>query len=488
MIVVSMLFDLQSQDPSNRGTRPLSFYLEKGRPTLELELPMVLLCDATTRPFLESVRGSRPTVYVERALQDYDLVRTMLPVITANRVGNPAYSDTNRATPLYWLLCMMKTYALLEAKSRMPDTTYLWLDLGISHMARGLPTAVAAIAAAPRPKIACCYIHYRTKEELYPMESFLRDGGPAAIAASAFTVEASYVERLYTAMLAVFYEQISRGIGHSDEQCLVYVADRHPEWFSFYVGDYYSCLTNYHSLREDIASVQTHVLPGARRERREDILGLIQTYGREDLERAVVWHPECSTAKLILAAFEHFIALGPSFHPGWGSYLFDGQTYRYHLETLKKQEALVRAGAVSTHVLEVGVYLGHSLLLLLLSNPTLRITCIDNDARFAPRAVAYLNAHFGNRVTFHLGSAADVLPTLPLATYDCIHIDADHYDDADRQQFTLAKPLATPRALVVFDDYEAVHTVIDSLLETAVLERLELPGCLWTNIVTQLCE
>jgi len=33
-----------------------------------------------------------------------------------------------------------------------------------------------------------------------------------------------------------------------------------------------------------------------------------------------------------------------------------------------------------------------------------------------------------------------------------------------------------------------VHTVIDSLLETNVLERLELPGCLWTNIVTQLRE
>ncbi len=488
MRLVSMLFDLQAYDPTNRGTRPLSFYLEKGRPTLELNYPMVLLCDATTRPLLEAIRGDRSTIYIEKSLTDYDLVRTTLPMITESRAGNPVYSDTNRVTPLYWLVCMMKTYALLQAKLVSPDSHYLWIDLGISHMARGLPTAVDAIAAAPRPKIACCFIHYRTKEELYPMESFLRHGGPAAIAASAFTVEHAYVDRLYTAMLAVFYDQVSRGVGHCDEQCLVYVADAHPDWFSFYVGDYPSCLTNYHTLREDVVSVQTHVRPGATRERRQDILPLIQTYGREDLERAVAWHPECTTAKLLLGAFNHFIALGPNFHPGWGSYLFDGQTYRYHLETLKKQEALVRAGTVSTHVLEVGVYLGHSLLLLLLSNPTLKITCIDNDARFSPRAVAYLNAHFGDRITFHLGSAAEILPTLPPATYDCIHIDADHYDDAVRQQFALAKPLATPRAMVVFDDYEAVHTVIDSLLETNVLERLELPGCLWTNIVTQLRE
>lgn len=483
-----MLFDLRAYDPANHGTRPLSFYLEKGRPTLELNYPMVLLCDSTTRPFLESVRGERKTIYLEKSLLDYDIVRTTLPMITTARIGNPVYSDTNRVTPIYWLLCMMKSYALLQAKTLSPSPTYMWIDIGISHMARGLPRAVDAIAAAPRPKIACCYVHYRTKDELYPMESFLRDGGPTAIAASAFTVEHAYVDRFYTAMLSVFYDQVSRGIGHCDEQCLVYVAQTHPEWFSFYVGDYSSCLTNYHSLREDAASVQTYVYPGALREKREDILATIQTYGREDIERAVAWHPESTTAKLILDAFDHFIALGPRFHPGWGSYMFDGQTYRYHLETLKKQEALVRVGSVSTHVLEIGVYLGHSLLLLLLSNPMLRITCIDNDARFSPRAVAYLNAHFGNRITFHLGTAAEILPTLPLATYDCIHIDADHYDDAVRQQFTLAKPLATPRAFVVFDDYEAVRSVIDSLIESKVLDQLELPGCLWTNIVTQLRE
>lgn len=279
MRLVSMLFDLQAYDPTNRGTRPLSFYLEKGRPTLELNYPMVLLCDATTRPLLEAIRGDRSTIYIEKSLTDYDLVRTTLPMITESRAGNPVYSETNRVTPFYWLVCMMKTYALLQAKLVSPDSHYLWIDLGISHMARGLPTAVDAIAASPRPKIACCFIHYRTKEELYPMESFLRHGGPAAIAASAFTVEHAYVDRLYTAMLAVFYEQVSRGIGHSDEQCLVYVADAHPDWFSFYVGDYPSCLTNYHTLREDSLSVQTHVRPGAARERRQDILSLLRPTG-----------------------------------------------------------------------------------------------------------------------------------------------------------------------------------------------------------------
>lgn len=208
------------------------------------------------------------------------------------------------------------------------------------------------------------------------------------------------------------------------------------------------------------------------------------SYGKESLETAIRWHPESTTARLILDAFHHFVALGPSFHRGCGSYMMDGQTYSYHLATLKKQEALVRVGKLSSHVLEVGVYLGHSLLLLLLSNPTLQITCIDNDLQFAPRAVAYLNAHFGNRVTFIYGSARDILPTLPRGTFDCIHIDADHYPDAVREQFTLSVPLATPRAFVVFDDYEAVQSTIDSL----PVDQLDCPGCLWTNIVTQLRE
>lgn len=211
-------------------------------------------------------------------------------------------------------------------------------------------------------------------------------------------------------------------------------------------------------------------------------------FGKHFIEQAVHWHPESTMARLILENFDHFVALGPAFHRGCGSYMMDGQTYAYQLATLKKQEALGRVGAVSTHVLEVGVYLGHSLLLLLISNPTLRITCIDNDDTFAPRAVEYLNKHFNNRVTFYLGNGADVLATLPLATYDCIHIDADHNDAAVRQQFTLSKPLATPKAFVVFDDYEAVQSVIDGFINTRVLEKIELPGCLWTNIVTQLRE
>lgn len=188
--------------------------------------------------------------------------------------------------------------------------------------------------------------------------------------------------------------------------------------------------------------------------------------------------------------FQHVVglydAVGRSFHRGCGSYLFDGQTYEYQTATLAKQEALFAAGQSATRVLEVGVYLGHSLLILLLANPTLRITCIDNDSSFSPAAVAYLNRHFGDRITFHLGTAEAVLARETLGTFDCVHIDADHTPDAVARQFSLTRPFADVGATYVFDDYEAVRSVIDGWVSEGLLSHVTTPWCLWTNTITRL--
>jgi hypothetical protein len=482
--IVTMFFNLAKSPDATSATRPLEFYLQHGAPTLRLPYEMVIFCDEETKPLIEFLRGDRPTTYIVKSIFDYDHVKQWLPSVKAGRLDRPRANP--RITPSYFAVTTFKPMALYLAKQHVAADTYMWLDFGASHIARGFPSAVQKIVDNPRPKIAACYIHYRPKSELYPMTKYLATEGPCGMAATAFTVEASYVERFFFSMMAVCYEQVALGVAHNEEQAMIYVYDRNPEWFSLYFGDYQSTLTNYHYVKEDTAIVESCFIQKVKREGNIDLLNAISTYGKEDIDNAVAWHPNSKAANLIRDAFDHFVLLGDRFHPGWGSYMIDGERYRYHLATLKKQEALVRVGEVSSHVLEIGVYLGHSLLLLLLSNPTLRITCIDNDSTFSPKAVKYLNSQFGNRITFHLGNAADILPTLPPMTYDCVHIDADHYDEAVRQQFALSKPLATPGAFFVFDDYDAVHTVIDDLLATHVLDEIERPGCLWTNIVTQL--
>lgn len=208
-------------------------------------------------------------------------------------------------------------------------------------------------------------------------------------------------------------------------------------------------------------------------------------YGQDQIE------PTTPYTRALKENFHHFIglydAVGRTFHRGCGSYLFDGQSYSYQLATLAKQEALFRAGQTATRVLELGVYLGHSLLILLLSNPSLQIVCVDPDVSLSGRAVDYLTTHFGNRIQFLPGTAEAVLAREPsLGTFDCLHIDADHTPEAVTRQFTMAVPLASPGATVVFDDYEAVRSVIDGWVSDGQLESVETPWCLWTNTVTRL--
>lgn len=213
-------------------------------------------------------------------------------------------------------------------------------------------------------------------------------------------------------------------------------------------------------------------------------------FGREILEAAVRDHTTSVPAKVLLDNFHHFEAiydvLGGQWVQGWGSYMFDGKEYKYQRATLKKQEALFRVGQTSQHILEVGVYVGHSLLILLASNPNLKITCIDNDARYSPKVVAYLNQHFQNRVTFYKGDAVEVMKSLPHNLFDAIHIDADHNIPAVTAQFAIARRLAKNGAFVVFDDYEAVRPLIDGWIAEGTLHHVFTPWCLWTNIVTNI--
>jgi spermidine synthase len=214
-------------------------------------------------------------------------------------------------------------------------------------------------------------------------------------------------------------------------------------------------------------------------------------FGREALEAAVRDHPESVPAAALLQQFHHFEAIHDILNGEWiygvGGYMFYGTTYKYQRAMLKKQEALFRVGQCSKHILEIGVYLGHSLLILLASNPRLQITCIDNDPRFAPKVVDYLNIHFNNRITFILGDALVIMKDLPNNAFDAIHIDADHNKTTFIPQFDEARRLAIHGAFFVFNDYEALRPIIDDWIFTQkILNLVFLPWGQYTNIVTNI--
>jgi hypothetical protein len=251
--------------------RPLEFYVEKGKPTLEINARMVIFCDSDTRPFLDKIRGDRNTYYVEKNITEYDYFAELHPVITANRQKIPTFDKRNTAS--IFLLYMFKFKALSIAKSLniwSNTTHYLWVDIGASHVVRNF-NYIYDIIQNPRPKCAFCYIHYRSKAELYPVTKYLNGGAPCGIAATVFSIEDAYLDRVFTTMFAEMYYQISEGVGHTDESCIVYVYDKHPEWFSLYYGDYQSAIENYHYSVNDYSTIQRFFITNALKDNRDDI-------------------------------------------------------------------------------------------------------------------------------------------------------------------------------------------------------------------------
>ena len=261
--IVTMFFNIKKYSDASSEGRPIEFYLEHGRKTLELPYNMVVFCDSVSRPYLEDIRGDKPTVYVQKDLRDYEYYQQLYPIICKNRETIPTVDKRN--VPSQFLVTFFKAIALYLAKSGnfFPSTShYFWVDMGASHVAREFLNIKIALDN-PRPKITTCLIHYRGKNEVYPMTRFLNGHGPCGMGATIFSVETSYIEKFYSGMMSIIYEQISEGVGHNEEQCMIYVYHKHPEWFTLYFGDYYSIVLNYHKTIGDVETVKALVIDRA---------------------------------------------------------------------------------------------------------------------------------------------------------------------------------------------------------------------------------
>jgi hypothetical protein len=213
-------------------------------------------------------------------------------------------------------------------------------------------------------------------------------------------------------------------------------------------------------------------------------------FNKEALEEIVRVHPGSFPAKKLLENFhlfeQIFHVLNGKWIYGCGSYLINGMEYKYCPTMLKKQEELYRYAMSATNVLEIGVYLGHSLLLMLLANPNLNITAIDYDNTYAEPVIKFFNRIFGERITFIHSGAIEALKTLSNNQFDLIHIDADHNDAAVTAQFNACVPLAKENCIFVFDDYDAVSKTVNRLIKDAIIEEVVLPNCSCRNYITRL--
>jgi len=271
--IVSMFFNLKNMPDATDSIRSPEFYKEYAERLLRLDYPMVIFCDSDTYPILDSIRTDK-IILINKSIIEYDYFKELYPKVIENRKTIPSPDDRN--TGSYFLLTLFKFQALKLAKEHLPlSTHYIWVDIGLSFAVRNrgnFETDLTNIMNNPTQKISCCYIHYRNKNELYPMTNYLFGGGKCAIASGLISVQTEFVENLFNEMFRILYEQISLGIGHAEEQILVYVYDQHPEWFNIYYGDYGSLLTNYHKSIYDIESIKYHFIRNAQNARRSDLV------------------------------------------------------------------------------------------------------------------------------------------------------------------------------------------------------------------------
>jgi hypothetical protein len=276
-VAVTMFFDLKHLSDALPNVRSAEFYKNHGRTTLATPSSMVVFCDATTKPWIAEMRAELApgyeTHYVERNITDYDLYSHTHSIIVENRKKSPGYKGHNeRNTASYFITCMFKFTAVLLASRIISDAShYLWIDFGCGHVIEQVPAYIGEIVKNPKPRVCVNYIHYRQTGALKDMEAYLMYMAPTSIAGTMWTCEANQVVPLYNRAMSIYYEQLSRGVGHTDESVFTYLYDRYPDMFTLYYGDYRSCAMNYHRIRADHDHIRRHFIGEARMHGRHDL-------------------------------------------------------------------------------------------------------------------------------------------------------------------------------------------------------------------------
>jgi hypothetical protein len=182
---------------------------------------------------------------------------------------------------------------------------------------------------------------------------------------------------------------------------------------------------------------------------------------------------------LIIEHFNNiFKVCNGKFNNQCGSYLFNGNEYKYDLKIKAKQKLLFNTALKSKNVLEIGVYMGHSILLMLAANPKLKICCIDINDEFSRPAIKYLKKKFPTaKIQFIKGNSLDVLPTLK-KRFDLFHIDGNHKNSIATKEFLHCINLRKNNNFkVIFDDVRTCEPLKNNIVKNFTIKILKEAAC-----------
>ena len=132
--------------------------------------------------------------------------------------------------------------------------------------------------------------------------------------------------------------------------------------------------------------------------------------------------------------------------------------------------------------------MGHSLFIMLLANPTAKITCIDIEDKYTRPAVAILNKHFNNAITFLHSDSVTALQTIT-THFDFFHIDGYHEDNYITKEFKLVLGLhnpSEPLVKIIFDDQECLKKLQSEIISNYTINKMVIPNCPWSNVYFEI--
>ena len=185
---------------------------------------------------------------------------------------------------------------------------------------------------------------------------------------------------------------------------------------------------------------------------------------------------------------EIYEACNRTIDSNYRSYLINEQTYEYCSSMYAKQELLYNKVKTATNVLEIGTYMGHSALIMLLANPSLKITCIDSNDQFAVPAISVLNQYYPNAITFIKGDSLTTLATLA-TSFDFFHIDGSNDLSTTQQEFAClftlqAKAFSIIR--ILFNDQINIVPLQHSIWQNYHVITHLIPNCERNNAYIEL--
>jgi spermidine synthase len=121
---------------------------------------------------------------------------------------------------------------------------------------------------------------------------------------------------------------------------------------------------------------------------------------------------------------------------------------------LPKRQNIIIVSQKSNKALEIGFNSGFSALLILLSNPTIKLTCVDiGHHRYVIPCFEQLKKDFGDRIELLLGDSREVVPTIN-DKFDLVHIDGGHSLNVAEKDITNTYNLLNNNAIIVMDDVD----------------------------------